>query len=191
MSNAAVSRYLSFITMLGPGEIQMCNDGFICVWVTSCEGCACMCLSIYLLILSTCKLIESFQYCLLAVFKCLLNTVFGRSAECSNEMWEMCDFIILCSHNWLTRCLPPARENASFGKLLLPLWNSIQRVFALYGTNSACEYMYVCVLPYIHDELPALPVRSHWIHFFFSPSHQVFMPWGLNLTADPLSCRAT
>lgn len=39
-----------------------------------------VCVSTYVVILSTRELIESFQYCLLAVFKCLLNTMFGRSA---------------------------------------------------------------------------------------------------------------
>lgn len=84
-------------------------------------------ISTYLMILSTCELAESFQYCLLAVFKCLLNTVFGRSAECSNEMWEMCDFIMLCSHNRPTLSLAACPWKCKFGELLLPLWNSVQR----------------------------------------------------------------
>lgn len=101
-----------------------------------------------------CELTESYQYCLLAVFKCLLNTVFGCSAECSNEMWEMCDFIILFSHNWLKCCLLAALENASFGKLLLLLWNLCMAPVVHVG-------ICMCILLYIHHEFASLPVCFH------------------------------
>lgn len=107
--SAAASRYLSSCC---------CRDSVVQpllrvrVYVWSCR-CVRTRLSTYFMILPTCKLIESFQYCPMAIFKCLWNSVFGGRAECSNEMWEMCDFIILCSHNRLTLRLQPALENAS------------------------------------------------------------------------------
>lgn len=98
--------------------MQMYSDAPQCVRARL-QVCSRMRPSTYLWILSRCKLTESFQYCLLAVFKCLLNTVFGRSAECNNGMWKMCDFIILLLTQSTNALLATCPWKFKFGKLAI------------------------------------------------------------------------
>lgn len=96
-------------------------------------------------------------------FQMFVKQCFGGSAECSSKMWEICDF----SHDRLTLRLQPSLEKCKFGKLLLPLWNSTQRVFGLYvcATRVQCEYMCVCVYLWW---VPRSALIGYAI--FFSPS---------------------
>lgn len=153
MSNAAVSRYLSFIITLErlsptTAASRVRQRAGVCAHVFSPP---------YLMILPTLReLIESFQYRLLAVFKCLLNTVFGGSAECSNEMWEMCDFIILCSHNQLTLRLQPALEK-------MQVWKASPAIVKFHTESiSMCIWTHACWVP-----CSACALSFHTLIFFF------------------------
>lgn len=112
MSNAAVSRYSSFITMLELGKLQMCGDVFIragmCVRA---QGRECRCghtLSSYLLISSTYEFLCRYNTACQLLNVCLLGVQSAAAAE-----RFVISYYFSPTPSTLTLRLQPALENAS------------------------------------------------------------------------------
>lgn len=130
--------------------MQMYSDAPQCVRARL-QVCLRMRPSTYLWILSRCKLTESFQYCLLAVFKCLLNTVFGRSAECNNGMWKMCDFIILLLTQSTNALLATCPWKFKFGKLAIVRICTMFALCVVLNLQNMIHKLFPCT---IHSQPP-------------------------------------